>query len=135
MLWKRVIPIAKLGADGERRAAWFYRLRGYAVLGRNVRIRGGEIDLIVRRGRALVFVEVKTRQSLTAGEGYDAVDRHKRAQLVALADAWLAWHPHHGEVRYDVLSLFWNGRRFAVTHFRDAFRPLSDARRPWKWRL
>lgn len=124
MLWKRVIPVKKLGAAGERRAAWFYRLRGYAIVARNVRSRGGEIDLIVRRGYTLAFVEVKTRQSLTAGEGYDAVGARKQAQLVSLASAYLARHPHGGEVRYDVMSLFWNGRRFVVTHFADAFRSL-----------
>ena len=135
MLWRRIIPTAKLGPLGERRAAWFYRLRGYAIVARNVRSRGGEIDLIVRRGRTLVFVEVKTRQSLTAGAGYDAVDARKQQQLVTLASQWLARHPHPGEVRYDVLSLFWNGWRFVVTHLADAIRPVADARRPWLLRV
>ena len=135
MFWRRTIPTAKLGRSGERRAAWFYRLRGYRVVTRNARFRGGEIDLIVRRGRTLVFVEVKTRQSLTAGAGYDAVDQHKQLQIVSLASQWLARHPHPGEVRYDVLSLLWTGRRFVVTHFADAFRPVSDERRPWLLRV
>jgi putative endonuclease len=135
MFWRRTIPTAKLGRLGERRAAWFYRLRGYAIVARNVRSRGGEIDLIVRRGRMLVFVEVKTRQSLTAGAGYDAVDARKQLQLVTLASQWLAHHPHPGEMRYDVLSLFWNGRRLVVTHLADAFRPVADARRPWLSRV
>ncbi|HKB78469.1 MAG TPA: YraN family protein, partial [Thermoanaerobaculia bacterium] len=112
MILGRTIPVAKLGALGERRAAWFYRLRGYSVIGRNVRLRGGEIDLVVRRGRTLVFVEVKTRQSLTAGEGYEAVDRKKQLQLVRLADQYLAKRPHRGEIRYDVVSLQWTGLRF-----------------------
>jgi putative endonuclease len=129
MFWRRTIPTARLGRRGERRAAWFYRLRGYSIVARNVRFRTGEIDLIVRRGRTLAFVEVKTRQSLTAGAGYDAVGVHKQRQLIALASLWLARHPHPGEVRYDVLSLFWNGRRFAVTHFADAFRD-EECERP-----
>lgn len=135
MFWKRRFADAKrLGAAGERRAAWFYRLRGWTVVARNVRSRGGEIDLIVRRGTTLAFVEVKTRQSLSAGAGYEAVDARKRRQLVDLAALWLARHPHAGEIRYDVLSLHWTGRRFAVTHFADAFRPVADAGRPWLWR-
>ena len=68
----------ELGRRGERRAAWFYRLRGYSIVARNVRLRNGEIDLIVRRRRVLAFVEVKARQSLAAGEGYEAVDRVKQ---------------------------------------------------------
>src|SRR3954447_20057212 len=50
MFRRRTMPTAKLGARGQRRAAWFYRLRVYVVVARNVRFRAGEIDLIVRRG-------------------------------------------------------------------------------------
>ena len=136
MLGKRRIATAALGAIGERRAAWHYRLRGYRIVERNLRIGGGEIDLVVRRGSTLVFVEVKTRQSLAAGHGFDAVDETKRAQLVRLADAYLSrLKERPKEVRYDVVSLYWTGRRFTVTCFRDAFRPVSDAARPWKWRV
>jgi putative endonuclease len=127
------IETKALGRKGERRAAWFYRLRGFAIVARNVHIRGGEIDLIARRGRLLVFVEVKTRQSLAAGEGFDAVTSAKKLQIVRLADAYLAINRHHGEVRFDVVSLYWTGWRFVVTHFQDAFRPVAAAGRPWKW--
>ena len=111
----------ELGRRGERRAAWFYRLRGFRILAHNLRFRRGEIDLVVRRGRLLVFVEVKTRQSMAAGEGYEAVDREKQKQVATLAEQYLAKQPHRGEVRFDVMSLFWTGRRFVVTHFADAF--------------
>ncbi len=125
----------ELGRRGERRAAWFYRLRGYSIVARNVRLRGGEIDLVVRRGRTLAFVEVKTRQSLTAGEGYEAVDRAKQLQLVRLTAEFLGRHPHSGEIRYDVLSLYWTGLRFIIKHYRDAFQPVSDPRTPWRWAI
>jgi putative endonuclease len=111
-----------LGRRGERRAAWFYLLRGFWIVARNRRFRRGEIDLIVRRGKLLVFVEVKTRQSMAAGEGYEAVDSAKQRQIARLAEEYLAWHPHRGEVRFDVVSLFWTGRRFAVKHFQNAFQ-------------
>ena len=127
--------MAKLGALGERRAAWFYRLRGYRIVGRNVRLRSGEIDLVVRRGTMLVIAEVKTRQSRAAGEGHDAVDAAKRSKLVRLADEYLARTDGKVQLRYDVLSLFWNGRRFEVSHYPDAFRPVSDPRRPWMWKV
>lgn len=134
MLLRRRLATALLGRLGERRAAWFYRLRGYRVVARNVRLRGGELDLVVRRGRMLVIAEVKTRQSLGAGEGHEAVDRKKRRRLIALADEYLARHGSGGlDLRYDVLSLFWNGWRFEVTHYADAFRPIADPWRPWKW--
>jgi putative endonuclease len=129
------IASRQLGALGERRAAWFYRLRGYRIVERNARLRSGEIDLVVRRGGLLVFVEVKTRQSLAAGYGVDAVDRRKKLQIIGLTAAYLARHPHEGEVRHDILSLFWTGWRFVITHFPDAFRPVSDPHRPWRWKM
>lgn len=125
----------ELGRRGEQRAAWFYRLRGYRIVARNLRLGRGEIDLIVRRGRTLAFVEVKTRQSLTAGEGFEAVDRDKQLQIVRLASEYLAWNGHRGDVRYDVLSLYWTGARFRITHFPDAFRPVADPLRPWEWQV
>jgi len=129
------IPSRELGQRGERRAAWFYRLRGYRIVARNVRLRGGEIDLIVRRGRLLVFAEVKARQSLTAGYGVDAVDRRKKLQIISLTSAYLARHSHDGEVRHDILSLFWTGWRFVISHYPDAFRPIADRFRPWRWTI
>ena len=123
----------ELGARGERRAAWYYRLRGYRVAGRNVRLHSGEIDLVLRRGRTLVIAEVKTRQSLAAGEGFEAVDARKRERLIRLAGEYVG-----GErglrIRYDVVSLYWNGRRFIVSHYPDAFRPVADPHMPWRWR-
>lgn len=76
---------------------------------------------------------MKTRQSLAAGAGHEAVDRDKREQLIRLADRYVA-NLRDVEIRYDILSLFWNGRRFVVEHFPDAFRPVADPQRPWKWR-
>ncbi len=129
----RKLPSRLLGARGERRAAWFYRLRGYRILARNVRLPAGEIDLVVKRGALVVIAEVKTRQSITAGEGHEAVNRKKREKLIRLGDQYAARHPD-AQLRYDILSLHWNGRRFIVTHYEDAFRPMADAKRPWIWR-
>ncbi len=123
----------ELGARGERRAAWFYRLRGYRIVARNLRLKCGEIDLVARRGRTVVIVEVKARQSLAAGEGHDAVDRTKRERLVRLGSQYVSGE-RGVQIRYDVISLFWNGKRFVVSHYPDAFRPVSDPRSPWKWR-
>jgi putative endonuclease len=128
-----MMEAAKLGRAGERRAAWFYRLRGYRIVARNLRLRAGEIDLVARRGKTIVIAEVKTRQSLAAGEGHDAVDRTKRERLIRLGNEYVCGE-RDVHIRYDVVSLFWNGRRFVISHYKDAFRPVSDPRRPWRWR-
>lgn len=128
----RVDP-RELGRRGEQRAAWFYRLRGYRIVDRNARSKGGEIDLVVRRGKTLVICEVKTRQSLAAGAGHESVDRAKREQLIRLGEQYVTRFPDL-QIRYDILSLFWTGRRFAVEHFPSAFQPVADPSQPWKWR-
>ena len=127
------IPVRDLGPRGERRAAWFYRLRGYRVLARNVRLGAGEIDLVVQRWKTIAIVEVKTRQTDAFGEGYEAVDRRKRERLIRLGDRYAARHPE-ARLRYDVVSLFWTGWRFRITYLPDAFRPVADERYPWIWR-
>lgn len=122
-----------LGRLGECRATLHYLLRGYRVLARNARLPAGEIDIVARRGATIVIAEVKTRQTLVAGEGHEAVDRVKRERMIRLGDQYAAMHPR-ARLRYDILSLFWTGWRFVVTHYADAFRPVADARRPWIWR-
>ena len=122
-----------LGRKGERRAAWFYRLRGYRILARNARLPAGEIDLVVKRGATIVIAEVKTRQTKIAGEGHEAVDRAKRERMIKLGDQWAARHPD-AQLRYDILSIYWTGWWFIVTHYPDAFRPVADPHRPWIWR-
>jgi putative endonuclease len=113
-----------LGIAGERRARWFYRLRAYRIVASNLRMHGGELDLIVRRGRALVFVEVKTRASAIAGEGFEAVDRAKQQRLMRLAQQYLSRNPQPPatEVRFDVISILLERGRLRLTHFADAFR-------------
>jgi putative endonuclease len=130
----RRLPVKQLGAMGERRAAWFYRLRGYRIIARNAHVAGGEVDLVVRRGRTIVIAEVKTRQTHAAGEGSEAVDRKKSEQMLRIGDHYAAKHPE-ARLRYDVLSIRWTGRRFVVTHYPHALEPVADANRPWIWRV
>lgn len=128
------IPAGKLGRIGELWAMFFYLLRGYRVVGWNVRLVRGEIDLVLRRGPTLVVAEVKTRQTRSSGEGFEAVDARKRMRLVRLGDQYMARRRGAGlQLRYDIVSLYWTGWRFVVRHYADAFRPVADARQPWKW--
>jgi putative endonuclease len=78
------------GALLERRAARHYRLRGYRILGRNVWAGGYELDLIARRGRRLVFCEVKGKSGPVFGDPLEMVDEEKLRRLHRAAEAWLA---------------------------------------------
>lgn len=126
-----------LGRAGERRAQLFYRLRGFTTVGTNIHLRAGEIDLAVRRGKLLVIVEVKTRQSDSGGEGFERVDEDKRLRLVRLGDQLVASRRDLAglHIRYDIISIRYTGWWFVIRQFADAFRPVADARRPWKWRV
>jgi putative endonuclease len=92
---------------GERRAARWYRLRGWRILGANVRAGGHELDLIVRRGRRLRFVEVKERRGTGFGGAAAAVDGEKQRRVRRAAAAWLAAHPDHAalELGFDVVAV------------------------------
>jgi putative endonuclease len=99
-----------LGAAGEALAADWYVANGYEVVDRNWRTRDGELDLVVRRGRTVVFCEVKTRSSNAYGSPAEAVTRVKRQRIRHLAARWLAEAPFSArEIRFDVAAVM-NGR-------------------------
>jgi putative endonuclease len=95
------------GRAAERRVAWHYRLRGYRILARNVRAGGVELDLVVRRGRRLVFCEVKLKTGPRYGDPLEAVDGWKRRRLRRGAEAWLVAHPELVglDVRFEVAAV------------------------------
>lgn len=106
------------GRLAERLAAWLLRLKGYQVLGRNLALPQGEIDLLVRRGNILVVVEVKQRPDLAAA--LDAVSPRQRARLQRAALAVLARRPDLGrcQIRFDIVAVTpW------PRHLADAWRP------------
>jgi len=95
-----------LGAAGEARAAAWYQSHGYLVLARNWRCKEGELDLVVARGRQVVFVEVKTRSSDRFGVPAEAITVVKQRRLRVLASRYLAASDTRaGELRFDVVSI------------------------------
>jgi len=95
-----------LGIAGEDAAAAWYRSHGYDVVDRNWRCRQGELDLVVRQGRLVVFCEVKSRTSDAFGAPVEAITRDKQMRLRRLAARWIddaAFRPV--EIRFDVASV------------------------------
>jgi putative endonuclease len=78
---------------GERRALLHYRLRGYRLLAANVRAGGYELDLVLRRGRRILVVEVKEKGGPDFGHPLEMVNAEKVRRVRAGATAWLAAHP------------------------------------------
>lgn len=80
----------ELGKSGEALIAEYLTQKGYSIIDRNWRIKGGEIDLIASSpDGAIVFVEVKTRSTHSFGHPLEAINSEKQARLMRLALAWL----------------------------------------------
>lgn len=93
------------GARAETVAALWLRLTGYRIVARGFTIRGGEIDVVARRGRTLAFVEVKYRPESSAAA--EAITARKRRRLGLAARAWLAANPRHAglHARFDAVLI------------------------------
>ncbi len=108
---------AARGRAGEDAAAALLEAHGYRIVGRNVRLPGGEIDIIARDGDVVVFVEVKARANASYGSAVGAVDARKRATLRAVASDWLQVAAPRAHARFDIVT-FDRGR---ATLHRGAF--------------
>jgi putative endonuclease len=106
------------GRRAERLAAWLLGFKGYRTLARRARTPAGEIDLVVRRGGMVVFVEVKARPSLD--QAAEAIGPAARARIAGAAAAWIAAHPRFAglDMRFD--AMLFAPRRWP-RHIVDAF--------------
>ncbi|MFQ5563120.1 MAG: YraN family protein [Parvularculaceae bacterium] len=95
----------RAGRLAEILAALYLSLKGFAILERRFRAGGGETDLIARRGRLLVFVEVKRRASLD--DAVFAVTPRGRRRIEAAARAYLSRRPvlADADIRYDIMAV------------------------------
>ena len=122
---RRGVANARLGRAAEEAAARYLEARGWRILGRNVRVGRGELDLIVRRGPVLAFVEVKARRTRSCGAPEDAVDAAKRRQVARLAELWLAARPWAmggvRDVRFDIVAVDLTSYPAAIRHLVAAF--------------
>ena len=95
-----------IGTRAERRAVWHYRLRGYRVLETNVWIGGYELDLVLRRGRTIVFCEVKATGGAEKGDPLEMVTPEKVRRIRQAAEVWLVSKSDalECELRFDVAA-------------------------------
>jgi len=96
---------------GERRALLHYRLRGYRLLDANARAGGYELDLVLRRGRRLLVVEVKEKGGTAFGHPLEMIDAEKTRRVSRAAQAWLAAHPELAELDVELEAVGVQGRR------------------------
>lgn len=98
-----------IGSYGEDLACEHLRLQGYNILARNYRIKLGEIDIIARVGEVLVFVEVKTRKSLSYGYGLESITWKKQQTIKKIAEYYYnTLHNNNLQARIDVIDIVLN---------------------------
>lgn len=113
---------ADLGARGEALAAQSYEADGYRIAARNFRTRQGEIDLILRKGRMLVFCEVKTRTTFRCGAPREAVTPAKQRRIIAAALAYLSrLGTDDFSIRFDVVEVVPDGAAWRCNRLEQAF--------------
>ncbi|WP_298039978.1 YraN family protein [uncultured Desulfuromonas sp.] len=112
-----------LGRWGEEQASRFLRRKGMKILDRNMRTPVGEIDIVARLGKTLVFVEVKTRSSDAFGSPQEAVGPAKQRQILRTAQWYLGAGKGRGlQPRFDVVAVRpGQGGAASIEHIEDAF--------------
>lgn len=97
------IAAFRLGLSAESRAAMLLVAKGYRIAARRWKTPFGEIDIVARRRRSLVFVEVKARER--ADQAAEAVTARGKRRIIAAAELWLAHHPDDArrDIRFDVM--------------------------------
>lgn len=111
------------GSEAERLACDYLCARGLKPLQRNFHCRGGEIDLVMRHGDSLVFVEVRYRRRSNYGHAVETVSAQKQRRIRLCARHYLARHGHwNSAVRFDVVGIEGEPGHYTIVWIKDAFR-------------
>ncbi len=109
------------GKLGEDKAAAFLQDKGYEILARNYRFRHSEIDIIAKKNKILMFVEVKTRTNVSFGMPEEFVDATKRRLIMKAAEQYIFDTDWQGDIRFDVISVIITQHTTWIEHIEDAF--------------
>ena len=110
-----------MGKQGEELAVEFLKKKGYKIKVCNYKTKLGEIDIIAGDGDTLVFIEVKTRESLEYGHPFEAVNTRKRKKLANVALLYLKKFDDLPPCRFDIVSIYINNGKPECELIRDAF--------------
>jgi putative endonuclease len=105
----------------ERAAGRYLRRRGLRLITRNFLTKRGEIDLVMRDGATLVFVEVRYRSSTARMQPYESVGHRKRQRLLAAGRIFVGRHGELGPIRFDVVSVTRQNYHLRFDWIRGAF--------------
>ena len=112
----------KVGKKGESVAVRYLKKQGYKIIEQNYRSKAGEIDIIARERKTLVFVEVKTRRTTSYGSPKYAVTPKKKKAISMAALYYLKMtHQTHADARFDVVSILAQEEDTRIELVRNAF--------------
>lgn len=114
----------QLGKWGENKAESYLRQKNYQILERNFRVQLGELDMIAREKRYVVFMEVKTRRSKSFGLPRASVNRQKRETIRKIARIYLSRNHRLSRLdkRFDVLGIqVKKDEEIIINHYKNAF--------------
>lgn len=112
-----------IGDRGEKLARRYLWLHGYRVIEKNYRSRHGEIDIIARKGKYIVFVEVKTRKEENVsrfGRPARAVDHEKRQHLRYAVREYMRKSNSDKHPRIDIIEVYLSGKKHRIEHIKAA---------------
>lgn len=113
-----------IGKAGEKAAITYLEKKGYEILEENWVTGKAEVDIIALYRNTIIFIEVKTRSSVTFGQPEDFVGPAKQKQLELAAQAYIEMRSHKGEIRFDIVSvLLTKDKHYNLNHIEDAFWP------------
>ena len=111
-----------IGKIGEELVCRYLIKRGYNIISRNYRIKGGEIDVIAENGDYLVFVEVKTRKPDGLTNGFDAVTKRKQRLIVRAAADYCCKNRNLLQPRFDIARVIFDGvKYYKIDYIKNAF--------------
>jgi putative endonuclease len=111
----------KLGKDGELIAFMLLQRDGFNIVHTNWKFQKAEVDIIAKKGRFLIFVEVKTRGSKKFGKPSDSIDKKKISLYKDAVEGYLEQNPTELEVRFDVINIIIGKDETEIEHIPNAF--------------
>ena len=111
------------GKLGEKVAAVYLFLKGYQILGTNKKFKYKEVDLICKKGKTLIFVEVKTRSQIKGGRPEEAVDQAKLKNLETAIYSYLLKYDSSGitDIKIEVISIEFKNKLPHIHHFKNIY--------------
>jgi len=113
----------QFGRRGEELALAFYQENQYTILEKNWQLNHLEVDIIAKNDEYIVFCEVKTRSGSAFGNPQDFVSKPKQQNIIRAANYYVLKHQIQLEVRFDIISILFNGEQHTLEHISFAFTP------------